>query len=63
LRHERRRGRAPIHVLDHRAAVEIGERFSRESCRCVSCGDDSDDGERKNRIDFRTSRCRVHDES
>ena len=44
------------------AAVEIGKRLSRESCRCVSCGDDGDDGERKDRIDFRTSRCRVHDE-
>jgi hypothetical protein len=46
------RFRAPIHVLDHRTAVEIGENFSGEPRRSVSGGDDGDDSERRNRIDF-----------
>jgi len=49
-------------VLDHRTTVEIGERFAGESCRSVSGGNDGDDAERKNRIDSRASRYRVHDE-
>ena len=35
----------------HAEAVEIGERFAREPRRGVSCGDDGDDVERRNRID------------
>ncbi len=62
LRHCFRRFGASIHVLDHRPAVEIGERLARESSRRVPCGDDGDDGERRNRIDSRASRNRVHDE-
>jgi len=49
-------------VLDHRTAVDVGERFTRKPCRCVSGGDDGDDVEWRNRFDFGTSRDRVHDE-
>jgi hypothetical protein len=38
-------------MLDHRASVEVGEYFTRESRRAVSSGDDGDDGERRDRID------------
>jgi hypothetical protein len=38
-------------MFDHRSAVEIGERFAGEPGRSVSSGDDSDDVERRNRID------------
>jgi hypothetical protein len=62
LRDERRRRGAAVDVLDHRPAVEVRERFAGESRRCVSCGDDCDDVEWRKRIDFRTSRCRVHGE-
>jgi len=56
-------GHAAVDVLDHRTAVEIGERLAGEPGRSVSGGDDGDDGERKNRrIDSGTSRYRVHDE-
>jgi hypothetical protein len=62
LRDPFRGGDAAVNVLDHRPPVEIGERFAREPCRGVSSGDDGDDAEGRNRIDSRTSRCRVHDE-
>ena len=61
-RHDGRRRGAPIHVLDHRTAVDVGERLAGESRRGESGGDDGDDVERKSGIDRRTSRCRVHDE-
>ena len=46
-----RRRHAAVHVLDHRTAVEIGERLAGKPCRSVSGGDDGDDAERRNRID------------
>ena len=41
-----RRQRASIHVLDHRAASDVGERFSWEPGRLVPCRDDGDDRDR-----------------
>ena len=43
---------APVDVLDHRTAVEVGERLAGEPRRSESGGDDGDDGERRNRIDL-----------
>ena len=43
FRHDRRRLGAPIHVLDHRTAVEIGECLAGEPGRRVSGGDEGDD--------------------
>jgi hypothetical protein len=40
--HAVRLGRAPIHVLDHRPAGDIGERFTGETGRGVSGGNDCD---------------------
>ena len=48
--HRRRRG-AAIDVLDHRPAVDVGERLAGESCRGESGGDDGDDVERRSGID------------
>ena len=45
-------------MLDHRTAVDVGERLSGESGRGESSGDDGDDVERRRGIDRSTSRCR-----
>jgi hypothetical protein len=49
-------------VLDHRTAVDVGERLAWESGRSESGGDDGDDLQWGNVIDRFTSRYRVHDE-
>ena len=46
-RHSLRSLDAPVHVLDHRAAVQIGERFSGEAGRGESSGDDGDSLQRR----------------
>jgi hypothetical protein len=48
-------------MLDHRTAIDVGERLSRETRRSESGGDDGD-GVEWNGIDRNASRCRVHDE-
>ena len=58
-----RRG-AAVHVLDHRAAGNLDERFPRQTCRVVSCGDDGDDGRRgKRAVEGIAESDRVHGES
>jgi hypothetical protein len=49
-------------VLDHRTALDVGERFSWEACRSVASGNDGDDVERNTAIDRNCSRRRGHDE-
>ena len=51
LRHNRGRRHTPVHVLDHRTAVDIGESFPGKTRRSVSGGDDGDNVQRRNRID------------
>jgi hypothetical protein len=42
------RSRAPVHVLDHRTAVQVGERLSGKARRSEAGGNDGDDLERMN---------------
>jgi hypothetical protein len=40
--HALRGRRAGVHVLDHRAAGDVGERFAWKACRLIAGGDDGD---------------------
>ena len=66
LRDRRRRRRAPVDVLDHRAAVDQRERLAGKSGRGESGGDECDDVECRDRIESMITRAitraRVHDE-
>src|SRR5690606_30091509 len=44
--HRTRGGRPPIHVLDHRTAADVRQRFAWETGRLVSGGNDRDDRDR-----------------
>jgi hypothetical protein len=60
-RHDRRSLSPAVHVLDHRPAVDVGQRLAGETCRGESSGDESDDVKTSG-IDRYGGRCRVHDE-
>ena len=61
--HAARGGRAPIDVLDHGTAGDVGERLARETRGVVSSGDDGDDcGEGECSVEGIREPDRVHDE-
>jgi hypothetical protein len=59
----RRGGGATIHVFDHRAAADVGQRLAREACRVVSRGDDSYVARASQRAEGAAGSVRVHGES
>lgn len=61
--HQTRRGRAAIHVLDHRAAGDRGKNFSGETGRLEPRGDDGEDRRFSQRKWQTLDRTGVHDES
>ena len=61
--HEARRGRAAIHVLDHRPAGDVGENFSGETGRLEPRGDDGEDRRFSQRKWQTLDRIGVHVES